>query len=628
MLQVKLDGSVYESPLGLNEINDRFFYNEELSMYLNQLDGDLEFIGGGYNYLRGVFNDSICSKVEIEIEDTLTNDTYSGVIFINDIDWDLSKRIAKCKVVSDSYIELIDKNKGIKVQLGVLIDKDRNAYTVGSQVSVTLPNDTDTGSITRVGYTVFDAFDALIKFMSNSELELVSDYFDPTNLQESAYGVIFTGYEIRNGGNEESPLISYQDLFSDINKLHNIAARIEGDKLRIEPKSYFRNNDISATVDNINEVSQELNREMFYASIKMGSAKVAEGYDYLIKLSYNGFQKEQFFLDGQCNIYNELDLELKTLVTDTNIVQDIQPVSNGGTNNSDYDSDIFIVHCDSTYTAVLTQAPLTTTYYYNEYYTNAFISERWSETYPFSIVQLLETVNQLAFARLTADQDLNTNPPFNYFSPDDDSTPPYFDTGNDYQIGSILITPTFTANVGYFEAPSDMVVQFSVDFRLHGTYARTDIIHIDPLGNTETTGITVDINPNVTFNNQFSFFANRRVEGSGTFYMPAGTRLYVKVLSGSDTIIFAGGEIEIFQLGSFGGVYKVINDNNSFISVTNFKRDIPSDTWRDIKNNPFKRMLCTYNGGSFTGIPSDIKRNILTGESDIELYQRKQDVDG
>lgn len=626
MLSVTLDGQIYDQALGLDELNDRVFYNSELSMYLNQLDGDVVFINDGYNYLKGQFDTDVCSIIDVEILDDVSGITYNGVIFLNDVKWNLSRREAECKIVSDRFIETINNNKGIKVQIGVALSKDFVPIT-SVFTDITCPDPTGTLDVTRRGYRIFDVFNELVQFMTNGEMTFVSDYFDHANGGEAAYSVIVRGQELRLGAAELTPYISFMDFFNDINKLHNLAGVIEGNTLRIEPKAYFRELGTSTTIENVNDLSQESNRQQFYASIKMGSAQVASGYGYLIKLSYNGFQKEQFFLSGQCNIDTELDLQLQTLITDTNIIQDMQPVANGGTDNDDYDNDIVIIHCNSTDTAAVTISPLSPDYFYNEYFTNRYASERWSETFPFSIVQLLNTEQRLVLATLTSTQTINTNPSVGFFSPDNDSTFPNFDINGDYQIGVIPVWPSGgSVNTGYFEAPIDMVASIGVDFYLTGAYHLTKMFHVDSSGALMSTPVDIDVNPNITFNQLFSYFNMRHVFGSSTFYMPAGTRVYVKLAING--IINYGGRLEVVQTGAYGGIYKVINNNNAFISRTRFEYPIDASTWNDIRNSPFKRIDCTFVDGSFSGFPIDITRNIVTGASDVQLYQRKQDIDG
>lgn len=630
MFKTRLDGVEYNEPIGLKDLSERIYFNEELSMYLNKLEGDVLFIGDGYNYLRDSFNNDVCVLVEVEIEDTRSDIVYGGIIFINDIKWDLSKRTAECKIVSDKYIQSIDNNRGIKVQIGV--DKTKNLLERVSvvQTDITLPDDTGTTHVTRYGYRLFDVFTELIEFITDNQLTFVSDYFDPANGDDASYSVIMTGEEVRLGAHDTTPLISWNDFFSDINKLHNIAGVIEGDTLRIEPKSYFRQQGESVTIENINSLTQESNREQFYASVKFGSAKVADGYGYLIRLSYNGFQKEQFYLEGECNINNELNLELQTLITDTNIIQDIQPISNGGTENSDFDSDIVIIDCNSSNNASVTLSPLSTDYYYNDYYTNKACSERWSDTYPFSIIQLLETEDPLVRSTLTADQTSTTTPSQNTFSPDNDSTPPNYDNGNNYQIGAILVTPSFTQTVGYFEAPSDMVVSVAVDFHVTGGYRRTRMRHVDAFGDIMSAAITIDLNPDITINQPYTNVNYRNIVGGATFYMPSGSRIYTEVdlLTAPSSIVHSGGQLDIIQTGAYGGVYKVINQNNAFISKVDFQYPIDSDSWSSMRNDKFKRIRGTYVDGGFSGYILDANRNIETGESDIKTYQRKQEVDG
>jgi len=625
MFNTYLDNLPINEPMGLTDLSERLYFNAELSMFLNKLEGDIVFDGDGYNYLREAFLNNVCTLTEIRIDNTKDSLSYNGVIFINDIEWNLSKRQAKCKIVSDKYIQSIDNNRGIKVQIGILFTKNFAERNATVQTDITLPDDTGTLSVTRYGYRIFDVFSELVAFVSDNQLTFVSDYFDPANGGEAAYSVIMTGEEVRLGAHDTTPLISWNDFFDDINKLHNLAGVIEGDTLRIEPKTYFRQTGVSTTIENINELKQESNRQQFYASVKFGSAKVADGYGYLIRLSYNGFQKEQFFLEGQCNLNNELNLELQTIITDTNIIQDVQPVANGGTANEDFDEDIMLIHCNDTNTAYVTLSPLSTDYYYNDYFTNKAASQRWAETYPFSIVQLLETENPLLRATLTGDQNDTTSPTGAYFSPDDDSTFPNFDTGNDYQIASIPVTPTFTTNVGYFEAPSDMVVSFQCDFYITGLYHNTQLWHVDNTGEIQTTPYTIDTNPDSDIISLFRFVNHRHIVGGTTVYMPSGTRVYIDV--GVNTI-HAGGTLEAIQTGAYGGVYELINENNAFISQTTFDYPIDSETWAAIRAAKFKRINGTFVDGNFSGFLLDATRNIETGESQIETYQRKQDVNG
>lgn len=623
MLSITINGDLVTEPQGLTELKERVYFNDELSMFLNKIEGDIVFRNDGYDLLRGIFNTNACSLVEVSISDSISGDSYEGIIFINDITWNLSKCECECTIVSDKYIQSIDNNKGIKVQLGVGLTKGLNFLASNPTNNLLLPNPSNTTAILIRGWRPFDVFTELIGFMTDGAIGFVSDYFDPANGNDAAYSIITRGAEVRDQAGELTPLISYLDFFNDMNKIHNLAGVIEGNNIRIEPKSYFRQTGSSTSLSNIDEVVQDVNREQFYASIKMGSAKVADGYPYLIRLSYNGFQREQFFLQGECNINSELDLQLNTIITDTNIIQDIQPIANGGTNNTDYDDDIVMIHCDSASQAVITPAPLTTIFYYNEYLTNMQCSERWSETYPFSVLQLLEAENQLVRATGTTDQTILTNPSQNNFSPNDDSTPPNFDVNGDYQIGIINTSPTFTRNVGYFEAPSDMVVSVFANFYVSGAYRETRIKHVDAFGVTASPTISIDFT-NINYTNEIF----RNVYGGGTFYTPVGSRIWVEVdlLTDTDSNIHSGGTLEFVQVGAFGGVYKIINENDAYTSRVEFKYPVTCNQWSAIKTEPYKSINGTYGNGAFSGFIIDATRNINDGFTSIKTSQKKSDV--
>lgn len=635
MFEFYIDGQLFNDPIDLNALNDRLFYNEELAIYLDQLDGDVELIGDSYNYLRGKFDESVCNKVSVRIFDVKMNINYYGTIFANDTSFNLSKRIATCKIVADKYIEYIDNNKNIKVQMGVNLSKDQETITVDPAVTISVPNPTSTVFVNRVGYRVFDVFNALVRFMSEEELTFVSDYFDPSNPNNAgrtdvpAFDVIMTGEELRVGGaGNPTPLISYEEFFQDMNRLHNLAARIEGDTLRIEPKSYFRKLQDGAEIEYIiNEVTQELNREQFYASVKFGSSKVSESFNYLNKFSFNGFQKEQFFLQGQCNINNELVLETTKLLTDTNAIQDALPVSSSGSNNSNYDTDIVLLHCSQANAVILSESPFLGTFYFNDYYTNREVANRWGGEYPFSIIQLLDSEDPLVFAGLTSQQTSATSPKSLYFSPDNDSVLPFFDNGTYWSIGTIPVNPFVSENVGYFSPSTDMVIGMEVDCFVTGFYFEASIYVLDSSGNSVGNGGgSIDINPNISFNQLYTFVNGYNIYASRTIYVPANARVFVYINALPADFIITAGTIRINQLGVFGGVYNIVNTDISLISTTRFDKDIDGDTWSQIKEDPFKRLNCTYLDGSFVGYPYDIKRNIVTGESDVKLIQRTIDV--
>lgn len=635
MLEFYLDDTLFDNPIGLDSLNDRLFYNEALSMYLSQLDGDIELVGDGYNYVRSKFSDNVCNKVSVRIYDTKTQTNYYGTIFINDVRFNLSKRIAECKIVSDKFIEYINNNKNIKVQLGVNLGKDQETITVDSAVTVSIPDPTSTVFVNRTAYRVFDVFDALVRFMSNEDLTFVSDYFDPSNPDNAnrsdtpAFDVIMTGEELRLGGaGNPTPLISYEEFFSDMNRLHNLAGAIEGDTLRVEPKSYFRKTENGANISDVYEVNQSLSREQFYSSVKFGSSRVSDTFNYLNKFSFNGFQKEEFFLQGECNIDNELNLELRKLITDTNAIQDALPVTSSGSNNEAYDTEIVLIHCGQSNAPILTDSPFLGTFYFNEYYTNGNAANRWEGEYPFSIVQLLESDEPLVYAGLTSTQTDTTLPSSLYFAPDNDSNLPFFDNANYWRTGTIPITTFVSDYVSYFEAPSDMVIGIEVDCFITGAYYQSYISIRDSSGNSVGSGGgTIDINPDISFNQLYSFFNNYNVYASRTLYVPSGARVFVAFNAlGGFTV--NSGTIRINQLGTFGGVYNIVNTDQSLISNTEFSKDIDAESWKDIKSDPFKRINCTYVDGSFVGYPYDIKRNIVTGESDIKLIQRTIDIHG
>lgn len=174
MLSITVNGTLVTQPIGFEELSERIYFNSELAMYLNKIEGDITFVGDGYEVLREMFNSSVCSIADVVITDTCLEYEYTGVIFLNDVKWNLSKCQAECSIVSDRFIQQINNNKGIKVQIGVALSKNLEPITSTFQ-DVTLPDPTGTLDITVRGYRIFDVFNELIEFMTDGEMTFVSD---------------------------------------------------------------------------------------------------------------------------------------------------------------------------------------------------------------------------------------------------------------------------------------------------------------------------------------------------------------------------------------------------------------------------------------------------------------------
>ena len=86
MFNTFLNGVLVSEPMGLGDLEERLYFNSELAMFLNKIEGDIIFDGDGYNTLRDAFINNVCTLYEIRIENTKDGLTYDGIIFINDIE--------------------------------------------------------------------------------------------------------------------------------------------------------------------------------------------------------------------------------------------------------------------------------------------------------------------------------------------------------------------------------------------------------------------------------------------------------------------------------------------------------------------------------------------------------------
>ncbi len=357
MIQFYLDGSLYENPHNWEELSDRIYYSDEVSGYVNELDGGVTFFGGAYAYLRAKFEAGVCESVQIEITEQCADSGYElifqGLIFVSDIEWNIVKCQAMVQFVDNSYIAKIYNNKGIEVVLGVDRSKNDVVITSNPQTNISLLASNGGAGVTNAsGFRIFDAFEFLVKFMSDDTVGFVSDYFDPSGSgtdNTAKYSIVITGEEVRTGTTASfTPAsLSFDDLYNDINKIFNIAFSFElingVPTMRIEPKSYYE----QATEVNYfaypEDIIQKLPQQNLYARVQFGSSQIVTPQPFLPDYNFFGTEQEEYHLLGTCNSEAILNLRLIKLITDTNIAQDL--VDNG--TNDAFDKNTFLIVLNS-----------------------------------------------------------------------------------------------------------------------------------------------------------------------------------------------------------------------------------------------------------------------------------------
>ena len=364
MIQFLLDDVQYDAPKGWEEIETTIKRDFQYNSVLANQDTDVDFSGEAYNYLyTKLRTEGFCSKVKFEIRissDDLTFRTLlRGNLFVSDIQFNERTCIATCKIEDNSYYAMINNNKSLATTLDSGLSKNGVAITVPPVYQVDFQNIL-TLAIARADvkcYRVYDAFEYLIKFMSDGRLQFASDYLQTTSFTSIDEGdplgfgwkglCITTGINIRVGTtvNDFSlSQFSFDDLFNEINRRIPLVMIVENPyseypTIRIENRDYQYTNANIFTATDVYEVISKVDTRNIFAKISVGSSVVTDQGLFPEQIAFFGFGPEEYNVQGECNIDTTLELGTDWATSSNVIAQCL----NGA---QDYDSNLFLIETE------------------------------------------------------------------------------------------------------------------------------------------------------------------------------------------------------------------------------------------------------------------------------------------
>lgn len=652
MSKVVLDNTLVDDPKGLDELEERIYFSRDLSGYIREIVGQLIFTGNGFDYLYNRMITDVVTPVTVNII-TSCGDVIDGDIFLTDCTIDIRKRTVSGEISVKGYMSLIDQNKQIQCNVGV--GKSKNGVNIFANpiTNFRIPdidNVSANDNISRRGVYVYDAFRTQIEFMSDGQITLASDFFNynATNFTQASLTALFTGRSLRSSAFSTFPLISFKELFDDMNAMYNLSFAYEFvsgvQYIRIEPKAYFKTAAVSAVLNGVDNVIQSMDRNSFPAKVVFGSVEEADDKTYLPDLRFLGMNEEEYHLGGQTNIDTELNLQTKTIIIDPNIIQDIVPT---GTSNIKYDTNVCAVVMDLTdiNRAKMTENPASAgDYYLNVFLSNENVALRWFDQIPISIYAFLGAGNNGAFVNLTSPQSAIVLP--KVFSPTDDFTPPFNDVGLNYAVSirsfpityessgdysyAGALTPTLG---GYYVAPISGVYNFECVMRMdYATWGRFFAIVMNPpmMGGTVAQSIllasqtpqNLPINNGVVMSGDDPSLATPdpyRFTVGSTVYMAAGQYI-------GTSIMLSGGygtnsTFEVFD--PLGGRWASFYNEKNYLLLSNMQYPISKQVWDNIKANLSDQIgfsVGDYANGS--GWLIELVRNFVTGNTKIRLNSK------
>lgn len=399
MIRFKLDGDVYPTPLRYREMRLVHKRDEAIRGLMYGFNATVEFYGTGKDLLRTAYDSSPCGWAEVDIEwRAIASDAWEvlalGRIYLNEIEWDLLKGTAVCKIADRSFNSVIATNKGVKGYCNVPLSKAGGDITGHEAPAYDLKiPDAVTGLYSYSGkaYKVYDVLRWAVAFMSGGEVGFESAAFGVGGDYE--FYAIASGYNIRVNDDSPAPYISFEELYTDLAKLFCLSFWIEDvggvPTIRIEVENDTFSDTSSTSIGGLYKVRESLFEDRFYAHVFCGSVTTqgADGGTYKYPdVRLLSHKSEEYNTQIDCNLDTSLNLRVATLVTDANVIDDLVRVSPTESKN---DERVFIINYfddSGTMNAVRSEfkdsAGTVFAHYVNDSLLNERVLNRWARHIP------------------------------------------------------------------------------------------------------------------------------------------------------------------------------------------------------------------------------------------------------
>lgn len=418
--RIYLDSTlITDKPKGFDEVVLSIERDPELDGVFYRYGSPLTFVGDGYDDLKAKYDVSFCGNVSVQIDSRCDPEGSYDTIFEGTIQ--LSKcefNLTECSVTATLADDTISAKIANNWRISGVINTDKSV----SKTTITAATDIDLDLFTpstglydktaRMAYSVYDAFEWLVDYMTDGTVEFASDSFGGGG--EFEYWYILSGLSVRTTTGETAPTISFYDLYVGINKIIPLGFWIEdgvlGPRMRVEERSYFYSSTNATTMRNIggDGLIAKVSEEKLYAKVEMGAQFYTEqnedgGPFNFQDNEFFGWKPAEYGFNINCNIDNSLDLRTE-LIVDNNTIEDILVNA-----NDDYDDNVVLIVGEEfslgQFRAIRYAQGTSTQYYYNDPTTQYQVAERWQAYIPGSFSKWLElsTVDNTFNANLGAD---------------------------------------------------------------------------------------------------------------------------------------------------------------------------------------------------------------------------------
>lgn len=459
MIRFRLDDYLVEElPHGWDDLSTAIKTDRSLvATRLVTVDTRLRWWRDGYRYLRDLWRaNPECGEALLRIEEDPHEDgswqvIYRGVVKLPAATWGYEPDYVEAPVEDDSFYAYLKNNKDIEVD--VTLPQTKNGQPLTPLLPRSWAFQDPLGvqpDVARDAYLLHDVLQYLWAFLTDGRVALVAPPFAPGGPLEGF--VLQTGYRLRTGLTLYEPLtLKLQDVLTELDKNFHLGLQLRFTggvpELRLDFLDALNAGAPVLSLAEAHPVTVAVDSGRLYGTVRVGSKTTLDqsgSLPFPESIRWRGFVEEQYYLLGQCNLANELDLVREWIVSSNVLEQIVWNLDDG------YDDQVCLVQVDVTTgstanTNWLLASPGAVTYY-NEALTNEQVVRRWLGGVPASLASELGNVPSGRFRaeKTAAGVQSGTltsipSPTTVSLSPatfQDDFTAPNFDQGGVYAPGT------------------------------------------------------------------------------------------------------------------------------------------------------------------------------------------------
>jgi hypothetical protein len=343
---------------------------------------NLTFYGDGFNILFDAIElygyDKIFKFRAEKINDVGDKSTaILGILFLIDVEFDLTKRTAVVQIKEDGFIARIWGNLNIPITLPARGTKNglrtKSVGTGRGGIQQVEPNVDALGSDSpvhmglRYGVDVWSAMKQMVYMMSDNNVTLTSDFFDTLYSNFEKYPddkylsplwmvrgkELRLGINDREGDNDYKITTTFDKLFKAVANIYNLylypnASNPDAELIIGTSDQFFPTDNPTAQMESPEGITMSYYQELFYSHVRMGCGtyKFEKGNTAtnLPQVDFVTFQQQDYILGGENNIDRRLDLGIGDFITDSNVIRDVLI-----NDNDSYDDQLFLIQYDYYY---------------------------------------------------------------------------------------------------------------------------------------------------------------------------------------------------------------------------------------------------------------------------------------